>query len=43
MGKDEKEARRILDPRHASRLATLSEGLHVLGKRMVIAVEERVA
>jgi antitoxin HicB len=43
IGKDEKEARRILDPLHATKLGTLSEALHALGKRMVIGVEEAVA
>jgi antitoxin HicB len=40
LGKDEKEVRRILDPRHPTKLPTLTEALRVLGKRLVIAVEE---
>jgi antitoxin HicB len=39
IGKDEKEARRILDPKHATKLATLSVALRKLGQRLVIAVE----
>lgn len=41
--RDEKEARRILDPLHPTKLTTLSEALHALGKRMVIGVEDAVA
>lgn len=39
MGKDEKEARRILDPNHATKLPLLAEALAVLGKRLVIGLE----
>jgi antitoxin HicB len=39
LGKDEKEVRRILDPRHPTKLPTLTEALRALGKRLVIAVE----
>lgn len=39
IGKDEKEARRILDPRHATKLATLTAALRKLGQRLVIGVE----
>jgi antitoxin HicB len=39
LGKDEKEARRILDPRHPTKLATLTAALRKLGQRLVIAVE----
>jgi antitoxin HicB len=39
IGKDEKEARRILDPKHATKLATLTAALGQLGQRLVIAVE----
>ena len=41
IGRDEKEARRILDPKHATKLATLSEALHALGKRLRIEFVER--
>jgi antitoxin HicB len=40
LGKDEKEMRRILDPRHPSKLPTLTEALRALGKRLVVAVEK---
>jgi antitoxin HicB len=39
IGKDEKEARRILDPRHATKLPTLAAALRKLGQQLVIAVE----
>jgi antitoxin HicB len=38
IGKDEKEARRILDPKHATKLATLTAALRKLGQRLVISV-----
>jgi antitoxin HicB len=38
MGIDEKEARRILDPRHPTRVPTLERALAVLGRRAAIAV-----
>ena len=40
IGKNEKEIRRILDPRHATKLATLTEALSALGHRLVIGVEK---
>lgn len=40
LGKDEREIRRILDPRHATRLPTLTAALAALGKRLIIGVEE---
>lgn len=39
IGKDEKEARRILDPKHPTKLATLTAALRKLGQRLVIGVE----
>jgi len=39
IAKDEKEARRILDPMHPTKLATLSAVLRKLGRRLVIGVE----
>lgn len=39
IGKDEKEARRILDPKHPTKLTTLSAALRKLGQRLVIATE----
>jgi antitoxin HicB len=40
LGKNEKEVRRILDPRHPTKLPALAETLRVLGKRLVVSVEE---
>jgi len=40
LGKDEKEVRRILDPRHPTKLLSLTEALRTLGKRLVVAVEK---
>jgi antitoxin HicB len=40
MGKDEKEIRRILDPKHPTKLPAMVEALRALGKRLVIGVEE---
>jgi antitoxin HicB len=39
IAKDEKEVRRILDPRHNTKLATLTEALRVLGEQLVIGVQ----
>jgi antitoxin HicB len=39
IGKDEKEVRRLLDPKHPTKLSTLTEALRVLGQRLVIGVE----
>ena len=35
---DEKEVRRILDPRHGTKLATLERTLNILGKKAVLSV-----
>jgi antitoxin HicB len=40
LAKDEKEVRRMLDPRHPTKLPALTEALRVLGKRLVVAVEK---
>lgn len=40
LGKDEKEVRRILDPRHSTKLPALTEALRTLGKRLIVAVEK---
>jgi antitoxin HicB len=37
--KDEKEVRRLLDPKHPTKLSTLTDALRVLGQRLVIGVE----
>lgn len=40
---NEKEARRMLDPYHATRLPRMYEALQALGKDMVIGVRDRAA
>jgi antitoxin HicB len=40
IGKDEKEVRRILDPRHPTKLPALTATLRALGKRLVVGVAE---
>ena len=40
LGCDEKEVRRMLDPRHPTKLPRVKEALEVLGKRLVVSVEE---
>jgi antitoxin HicB len=40
INRDEKEARRMLDPKYPTKLATLAEALRMLGKRLVVGVEE---
>jgi antitoxin HicB len=40
LGKDEKEVRRILDPRHPTKLPVLTAALRALGKRLVVGVME---
>ena len=41
--KDEKEVRRILDPRHATKLPALIAALRALGRRLVVGVMEEAA
>ena len=43
IGKDEKEIRRILDPKHATKLPALTAALRALGKRLVVGVTEAEA
>jgi antitoxin HicB len=43
IGKDEKEVRRILDPKHPTKLPALTAALRALGKRLVIGVIEAEA
>ena len=38
MGLNEKEGRRILDPKHATKVPTLERALHILGKRVEVVV-----
>ncbi|MHB1102914.1 MAG: type II toxin-antitoxin system HicB family antitoxin [Devosia sp.] len=40
LGKAEGEIRRMLDPYHRTKLASLEAGLRALGKRLVVTVEE---
>ncbi len=40
LGCDEKEVRRMLDPRHATKLPRIQKALELLGKRLVVAMEE---
>jgi antitoxin HicB len=40
LGCDEKEVRRMLDPRHPTKLPRINEALELLGKRLVVSVEE---
>ena len=36
---DEKEIRRMLDPRHATRLSSIQKAIEALGKRLIVSVE----
>jgi len=40
LGCDEKEVRRMLDPRHPTKLPRIKEALEALGKRLVVGLEE---
>ncbi|MBF0368364.1 MAG: type II toxin-antitoxin system HicB family antitoxin [Magnetococcales bacterium] len=40
LGCDEKEVRRLLDPRHPSKLPRIESALAVLGKRLVLSIQE---
>jgi antitoxin HicB len=40
LGINEKEARRLLDPRHASKAATLERALLAVGRRLALEVEQ---
>jgi antitoxin HicB len=40
LGKDEKEIRRILDPRHTTKLGALTEALRAMGHRLVLGIEK---
>ena len=41
LGCDEKEVRRMLDPRHPTKLLRIQQALDVLGKRLVVSVASR--
>ena len=43
LGCDEKEVRRMLDPRHPTKLARIQQALEVLGKHLIVSFEERAA
>jgi antitoxin HicB len=43
LDKDEKEVRRILDPKHPTKLPALTAALRALGKRLVVGVMEAEA
>jgi antitoxin HicB len=43
IGKDEKEVRRILDPKHPTKLPALTSALRALGKRLVVGITEAEA
>lgn len=40
LGCDEKEVRRMLDPRHATKLPRIQKALELLGRRLVVALDE---
>lgn len=40
LGCDEKEVRRMLDPKHPTKLPRIREALETLGKRLVVGMEE---
>jgi antitoxin HicB len=43
LGCDEKEVRRMLNPRHATKLPRIQEALEALGMRLIVSVEEEAA
>ena len=43
LGCDEKEVRRMLDPRHPTKLPRIQQALEALGKRLVVSMEEEAA
>ena len=43
LGCDEREVRRLLDPRHPSKMPRLEHALEMLGKQLVVRVVDRVA
>ena len=43
LGIDEKEVRRMLDPRHPTKLPRIHEALSFLGKRLVVSLAEEAA
>jgi antitoxin HicB len=43
LGCDEKEVRRMLDPRHPTKLPRVQAALRLLGKRLIVGMEEQAA
>ena len=43
LGCDEKEVRRLLDPRHSSKLARIQAALAALGKRIALRLMDEAA
>lgn len=43
LGVDEKEVRRMLDPRHATKLPRIEQALNMMGKRLVISLDSQAA
>ena len=43
LGVDEKEVRRMLDPRHPTKLPRIEQALAALGKRLVVSLESDAA
>lgn len=43
LGVDEKEVRRILDPLHTTKIATLANALSAMGRRLVVSIEDAAA
>ncbi len=39
LGCDEKEVRRLLDPHHSSKIPRIESALHVVGKKLIVAVD----
>jgi antitoxin HicB len=40
MGCDEKEVRRMLSPRHQTKIARIQEALRLLGKRLLVSLDD---
>ena len=43
LGVDEKEVRRMLNPRHPTKLPRIEEALAILGRRLVVSLETEAA
>jgi antitoxin HicB len=43
LGVDEKEVRRMLDPRHATKLPRIEQALGILGRRLIVSLESDAA